>query len=523
MAAHTGVLDLPLLEFPGGDFFTHRDAAQNVFVTGVTGGGKTSGPGHHLLEAMIKSGAGGIVLPAKPGEADEVRALCRKHGRLDSLVVWNGRNHGFNFMSHMLAKLGADGTNGAVENILRTVERVRSASALPGDNGDAIWNDELRRLLRHTVPIVHAATGTLRLADILAFIQTAPTSPEQLADPEWQRQGGFFVRCFAEAATRLDDATGAQMIAFWQSFARLDAKLRGNILTGFSMLDRFNHGWLRDALCGESSLVPELTMLGIILVIDTPRATHGEDGVILQLVVKDAWQHAVLGRNALPTMYRERLVFCYADECQEVVAASDADYLAMSRSSRSSTIYLTQSLAAMYSRIGGANAHDRTHHLIANFGVRIFCANACAETNEWAARTIGKAVQRRGSFNESNGSNVSYGASMGEGTSYSENVRPSRFFGPNSLFDVQEWGVQPGGSQGGGDNLGRNRGHGQNWGTSQGYSEVMDDIIPAGFFARGLKVGGPANNLRVSSVVYQAGRCFKASGGNALLVEWKQS
>ncbi|MFM9977020.1 MAG: hypothetical protein ACKVOP_03105 [Sphingomonadaceae bacterium] len=50
----------------------------------------------------------------------------------------------------------------------------------------------------------------------------------------------------------------------------------------------------------------------------------------------------------------------------------------------------------------------------------------------------------------------------------------------------------------------------------------MDNIIEAGAFSRMLKTGGPANGSRVSAVWYQAGRVFRASGGNALIVEFTQ-
>lgn len=515
--ASRDVLDMPMLEIARGVSITMRDLTQNVFVTGVTGGGKTSGPGRHLLETLLRSGAGGLVLCAKPGEADEIRALCAKLGRLDSLIVCDGRNGRFNPLLNRLAKLGADGINGLVEYLLRIVEMVRNASALPGDNGDAFWIDELRTLLRHAVPVVYAATGTVRIADLIEFVRTAPTSPEQMADPNWQRLGGFFIQCFLAAARTLDDRTGARLISFWRDdFACRDSKLRSNVIACFSMLDRFNHGWLRDMLCEGSNIYPALCFHGVVIVLDMPRATHGEDGIIAQLVLKDTWQDDVLGRNDLAPQHRERLVFCYADECQEFVTSRDADFLAMSRSSRSCTIYLTQSLPAMYSRIGGATAHDRTHHLIANFGTRIFCANGCAETNEWASRTIGKAVQRRSSFNESQGTNSNYGMSMGEGTSWNQPAASNGWFGPRVAPN------SPSGSEGGGDNWARNRGHGSNYGTSHGWSEQLDYIIEPGFFARGLKTGGPANDNRVSAIWYQAGRRFAATGGNFTQVEFQQ-
>ncbi|EQB16944.1 TraM recognition domain-containing protein [Sphingobium lactosutens] len=521
------LLDAPLLELPGGDFLCHRDLAQNVFVTGVTGGGKTSGPGRHLLEALLKSGDGGIVLCAKPTEAAEIRALCAKVGRLGSLIEWNGRNHGFNFLAYAMARMGQDGTNGLVEYLMRVVEMIRSASPMTGSNGDAFWLDALRVLLRYSVPVVYAATGSLSIASLIAFVRSAPVSPEQFHDPEWQRQEPFFMRCFVAATARMDAATCQQMAAYWQQdFARMDAKLRSNIIAGFMLLDRFNHGWLKDALCGATTISPALCFAGAIIVLDMSRAVLGDDGIIAQLIFKEAWQREVLGRNALPPIYRERFTFCYGDECQEFIASSDADFLAMSRSSRAATIYLTQALPQIYYKLGGPDAQHRAHSVIANLGIRFYCANNCVETNKWASEAIGKAVQYRHSHGQSSGSSSQFGMNMGEGTNWGFNSGSggssgySSGSGGSSHSGGSSW--SSGSSRGGSDSWGRNRGtstnHGQNWGQN----EVVDYLLEPGQFSRMLKTGGPRHGNRVSAILHVAGRRFAASGGNSMIVEFAQ-
>lgn len=517
------MLDSGLLDLGGGDHATFRDFAQNILCTGVTGGGKTSGPGRHTLGALMKGGCGGIILCAKPSEADEVRALCARMGRMGSLIEWHGRNGGFNFLAYALARLGPDGINGVVEYLMRVIEMVRNASPLRGGEGDAFWLDELKRVIRHTLLPVYLATGTLRIADILAFVRGAPTSPDEMGDADWQRRS-FFFGTFSAVAERMSDADGERLMSYWKDdFARMDAKLRGNILAGFTMLDRFNHGWLANAVCGPTHIVPAMCFHGAIILLDMSRANLGEDGIIAQMLFKDAFQTEVLGRGALDPVFRERLVFCYADEAQEFVTSRDADFLAMSRSSRCSTIYLTQSLPTLYAKLSGPSAHDRAHHLVSNMGVRIFCANSCTTTNEWASRTIGKGVQRRANASENEGTNTSYGTSLGEGSSWNRNTNGMSWLGLGSGFgsgDPFNW--DRAGSEGGGDNSGVNRGHGSNRGTSHGYSETMDDIVPAGFFASSLKTGGPAHGNRVSAIWVQAGRRFAASGGPSRLVEFAQ-
>lgn len=521
MAKH--VLDMPVLDLGNGDVATGRDLATNVLITGQTGGGKTTGPGRSILTGVGKMGAGGIVLCAKASEADEVCAILTKAGRGSSIIRWNGRNGGFNFLNYALSRLGLDAIPSVIEYLLRVVEIIRNASALRGSDGDAFWLDELKRALAHMLLALYLATGTLRIMDILAFVRSAPTSLDQFRDVAWQRNS-FFFAVTAAAANRMGDAAVDQMMAYWREFSQMDGKLRSSVLASFNMLDRFNHGLLRDALCGGTDIVPALCFSGVILVIDTPRATHGEDGVILQMIMKDAWQTEVLGRNALHSTHRERFLFCYGDEYQEFVTSRDAEFLSQSRSSLCSTIALTQSLPILYAKIGGHNAHDRVHALIANMGVRIFCANSCTTTNAWASQTIGKAVQRRASFNKNEGSNASYGAAMNEGSSWNREARDSNFMGNVGGFG---WSMDPSwghkGSEGGSDGWSRNRGHGTSRGTSWGYSETMDDIVPAGFFASGLKMGGPQCGNRVGALWVQAGKRWAASGGPARYVEFAQS
>ena len=521
-------LDQRLLDLGDGCYATYRDFAQNILVTGATGGGKSSGPGTHILTALARSDAGGIVLCAKSSEAQDVYAILKKAGREHSVIVWNGRNGGFNFLAWALARLGPDGIGSVVEYLMRVVEVVRNASALRGTDGDSFWLDELKRALRHMLLPIHLATGTLNMPDILAFVRSAPTSPAQFSDPEWQAERPFFYECFRLASDRIDTATGAQLLAYWREFSRMDGKLRSSILATFTMLDRFCHGWLKEATTGTTSLVPALCFHGVIVILDMSRTTLGEDGVITQMIFKDAFQTEVLARHDLPPEHRGRFVFCYADEAQEFWTESrDAEFFAMSRSSRCSTIYLTQSLNSIYAKFGGGNAHDRGLHAIASMGVRIHCANNCTTTNTWASESIGKGVQLRASFNENSGTSSSYGFSMGMGTNEGSSSgyggsssHSSSGAGGGSSSSGSSWNV--GRSSGTNENRGRNQSGGESHGTSRGFSEATELIVEPGFFTWGLRSGGPAHGFRVSALWTQMGRIFPSTGLPFMKVEFAQ-
>lgn len=523
MPANT-MLDAPLLSLNKHDKFTLRDAVQGVLVHGGIGSGKTSGSGAKIAEAYLKAGMGGLILAAKPEEADLWRRYCAKHRRTKDLIELDGTNGGINIIAYELARQGSAGINAVVECLMRLLEMARAASPTPGRGGDAFWEDTTRQILRNAIPILYAATGTVRISDVLKFTRSAPRSPEEMANPEWQKDS-FFFGYYLIAADKLDDATGERTISYWRNdFATLDAKTRGNIVISLTTaLDRFNHGWLHQMFCTGTTVVPELTFHGMIILLNMPALTLNEDGIIGQQAFKYLWERAVLARNALATQHQIRPVFLYADEAQYFFNSYDAEFLSTCRGSLACVVFLTQSLPTLYAKMGGENARDRVHHLLGNFATKIWHNNSCPETNDFAARTLGRSLQQRGNRSTSEGTNRSYGMNMGEGSSWNRNHQGGGFFGAGGGFgsgDDPLWHRQPG-SEGGADNWGRNRGHGTNHSSSWGTTEQMDHIIEPGQFGRMLKTGGPANGNRVSAVWYQAGRRF-SSGGNSLLVEFKQ-
>lgn len=523
MAMRKDALDAPLLQITADDVFTVRDALQGVAVFGGIGSGKSSGSGKALALAYLRAGMGGLVLVAKPEEVEQWREYCALTGRTNSLMVFDGKHQRFNFLAYELARLGDGGINAVIECLMRIIEIAAVAGASPGKAGEAFWEDTKRQVFRNSIPVIHAAFNTVTIDMILRFLRSAPRTPDEMTDPEWQRSA-FFCECFLKAAGRIDDATGEQVVSYWKhDFAQLDAKTRGNIVISLTTtLDRFNHGWLKTAFCSDTNCVPDLCFNAAVIVLAMPALTHNEDGIIAQQLFKYLWQRAMLARNALPARYRQRPVFLYADEAQYFVNSYDAEFLSTCRGSRVAVVFLSQSLPTYYAKIGSDNAHDRAHHLLGNFATRIWHNNACAETNEWAAKTIGRGVQTRANFSAGEGTSSNRGMNMGEGTNWGSN----RGSGGNSSYGKgghsggSSW--NSGSSQGGSDNWGRNRGHGTSSNVSQGWSEQVDYLVEPGEFSRLLRTGGPANGNRVSAIWYQAGRSFRRSGNNMLLAEFAQ-
>lgn len=515
-------LDMPLLRISPIDHVSARDLCAGTLCTGMTGSGKSSGPAATLLRAFARSGMGGVLTCAKPGDAETYQRLLADEGRASSVIVWNGANGGFNFLSWILAQQGDNGVGNAIEFLMRVIEMKRLASATPGAAGDQFWIDAVHQMLRHAVPIIHAATGgTVRIEDILHFVRSAPPSAGAMRDPEWQR-GSFFFRIFAQAAGQIDDTVGAASIAYWSTdFGGLDAKMRGNLLISLStILDTLSSGWLGQAFTGQTSLVPELCFSGVTIILDMPALTRHEEGVLAQQIFLYAFQKAVLSRNGLAPYQRERPVFLMVDEFQLFCNSQFADFLSTCRSSRCCTVLLTQSLAAIYARMGD-RAHDRTHQLIANCATKIWAANNCTTTNQWAAEMIGKSLQWRANHSRSEGTSRQVSVNTGEGSNWGTNQGSgfSSSYGPDGGGGGSSF--NSGSSQGGSEQWGRSRSTGSNSGESWGASEQLDYRLAPDAFGRMLKTGGPAHGNRVSVVWHQSGRIF-ASGETWLVAEFAQ-
>lgn len=527
MAMRTGALDAPLLQLSSADVWDVRAAMTHTLILGTTGSGKTSTSLKNIILSMLFNGFGCLFCVAKAEDAESILRYCHDAGRAGSVINWNGRNFAYNFLAHELARSG--NINNVIDCLMEVLEMIRTSGSASGRPGEQFWSDSVKQQLRASVAIVYIATGTVRIGDLLAFVRSGPTSREEMTDPAWQASSAFY-QMFHAAVTRLqagalpglDEAVLQRAMEYWKEYARLDNKTASNIRISLTtLLSRFESSWLRDAFCGETTICPELLMSGAIIVMNFPVQTHGEDAAVAQKLFKYMAQRVLLARNGLAPHLRERPVALIADECHTVLH-HDAEFMAQCRSSRVAVVMATQSLPTIYHKIGGDHPHDRAHHFINGFGNIVLHSSACPDTNEMMARKIGKSVQRRASFNESQGSNRSYGMNMGEGTSWNESTPPS-FFGPRGGFGASDPGYTRTGSEGGGDNWGRNRSHGDSENVTHGWSEQTDWIVEPGFFSRGLKTGGTANGNRVTAVWYSAGRRFAASNGNALLIEMVQS
>ena len=503
--------------------FTLRDDCAGTHIFGGIGSGKTSGSGRMLAGANLRAGMGGVVTAAKPDEIPLWKRYAAEHGRSNSLVLFD-ENEGFNFLDYEMARQGPAGIGTLVECLMRVLEAAKTASATASKHGqEAFWEDTTREILRYTLPPLYAAKGSLSIPDIIRFVSSAPSSLKERDSPDWQSQS--FMYQMLNAATRrpripMLEAAMIKTVEYWGSrFPAIPDKTRGNIVISVTTtLDRFNHGRLQRGFCGRTTVIPELTFHGAVIVLAMPTLTWNEDGIIAQQLFKYMWQRAVLGRNSLAEEHRERPVFLWSDEAQDTVSSYDGEFLSLCRASKCCVTYLTQSLPTYYAKMGGDNPRDAAHALVGKFITHVYHSNACAETNEFAARTIGKVTTRRASYSAGSSTSLNVGLSAGSNDSWGSSSSSGSSFGKGTFGT--NW--NSGENSGGGNNWGENRGRGTSRNESRGYSEGMEYAIEPGAFGRNLLTGGPQNGNRVTGIWFQAGRVFKSSGTNILLGRFAQ-
>ena len=521
-------LDMPVLRLTEGDVFTLREAcAGGTHVFGATGSGKTSGPGRMLAGALLRSGAGGIVTAVKPGEIELWKRYAAEHGRSSSLIIFD-ETEGFNFLSYEMARHGLDGIGSVTDCLMRIMDAARQASGNGGGTGgEPFWIDETRTVLRYSIPPLYAASGSLSISDIIRFVSTAPKNANEPKDAAWQKRS--FMYSVMNTAARepkvpMSREAMKNCLLFWEEeFATIPEKTLGNVVvTIAATLDRFRHGRLAKVFCGKTTIVPELTFHGSVIILAMPTVTWAEDGIIGQQLFKYLWQRAVLGRNSLAQKHRERLVFLYSDEAQETASGGggggdggpDGQFLGLCRDSFSCAVYLTQSLPTYYAKM----PRDAAQALVGKFTNHLYCANACPETNEYAARMIGKVVKRRKNYSRGMSHTHSIGTSEGtsENTSRSISNSDSQSGGGPSSSSSTSFSFSSGVTRGTteGESTGRSE--------TDGYSESLEYIIEPGQFARDLQNGGKANNYEVTGVWLQNARRFEKTSANLFLGRFKQ-
>jgi len=432
--------------------WTLRDALPGVFIFGKSGSGKTSGPGKTIAAALLKSGMGGIVLCAKTEEADMWAGWLSEAGRAGALVrVTADGPHRLNVLDYENQQRGAS-TISIVELLMLLAEPAQGA-----DRKEDSWHGMCMSLLTNAIDLIRLAGSTITFEAIQSLVQI-PDAYLKLEELAEKRD--------LTISQRKDLVICAQY--FGAEWATMPDKTKGSVkATLRPILDTLSRGDMRELFSTDTTITPDATFSGKIIIVDLPEKTHGIGGRLAAVIWKLAWQRAVLRRGKAG---EENPAFMYADEFQNFVTSKDAKFCLESRSAGGLSIMLTQAIPGLWSAMGGRDKGQAAAELLfSNCPTKIFCQNDDRETNKFAKELIGRRIQLRG--NTSANYNFSHG----------------------------------GGGGGGG----------------RGSSEQMDFIIEDNYFVS-LACGGPKNNNVVTALLY-TGNVLPPKGEMFTLTAFKQT
>lgn len=470
-------MDTPILQLNSKDVFTLRHAYEGVFVLGGIGSGKTSGAGRAIAGAMLRSGAGGLVMVAKHEEIALWQSYAKQHGRTDDLVLFDEKA-GCNFIAYEFSRKGVEGANSVTDCIMRVLDAAEKAAGQgAGREGEQFWKNTSRQMLLYAISALYGATGKVTVENIVRFVTTAPTKrPTTPEDFQHIAKSFAFrtLKTFDEQPVRDVPADVKKAVNnYWAlQYTALAEKTRSSILIHVtSSLNRFATGMLRKRFCDQTTVVPEMSFAGKIIVMALPVLTMNEEAMIGQQLFQFLWMRAVESRNGLGTQFSQRPVFLYADECQYFVTSYWDTFLSTCRGSRCAVIAMTQSLPTLYAQLG-KDKSDFVDGLTGKFLTKLFFLNSCPRSNKWASELIGKGIKTRKTQTQS----VTSGMNTNRGGSQAAT------------------------------NAGWNKNESSNTGTSE--QEYEAQLIEANYFATSLKTGAPKNNFAVSGVWFRAGAKF---------------
>lgn len=394
--------------------WTVRDAVRGVQIFGGIGSGKSSGSGKWIAKSFLKNGFGGIVLCGKPDEAYEWKQYAKESGRENDLILFReGGEWRFNPLQYETTRKG-DGA-GQTSNITNLFLHLFQMGQRISGGGEAqeserFWENSLRRCLNRTIELLKLAEEEISVFNMVELLNTAPVGDDMMGQianasrKEYSKivESSFCIKCLDQAGANQEteqDKRDFNLVYnyFLRDFANLPEKTRSTVMEMYlGLAEPFLTGLLNDHFAKDTTIYPEWTFEGKIIVLDFPVKNYLQAGVYAQSIFKLLWQQATERRkveaDTLPC-------FLWADESQYFINEYDMLFQTTARSSRACTVFLSQNISNYYAMMSGKSAEARVDSLLGNLATKIYHSNNDYKTNEWAANTIGKDFRMVGSVN----------------------------------------------------------------------------------------------------------------------------
>lgn len=398
-------LQKPVLQVSPKDYLTQEDIfAGGVAIIGATGSGKSS-CATNLAGALLTQGFGGVVLTTKPGDRREWERYAAQAGRSRDLVIFSPDSEAqFSFLEYEMARKGAGAQDSAniTDLFYAVIEATGKQSG--GGNDSAFWENAVRQLILNACDLCYFARGTVGLAEIRNIVGSIAQNRDEVRSEQWQKESLCY-RLIEEAAPKPREVNTQfdfnECVAYFlEELPSLSEKTRSIIVSTFTgMASYFLRGKLRRMFCDKLTIKPEDTWeSGKIILIDLPVKEYNNRGRAAQVLFKYSYQRAIERRDVRE---HPRGCFIWADEAQNFVTSHDAQFCSTSRSSRCTTVYLSQSLPVYYNAFSASpeRAKYDALALLGNMQVKFFHANTEQETCEWMSNLIGKYWVQKTSIN----------------------------------------------------------------------------------------------------------------------------
>ena len=417
------------------DTWTVDDAMKGISIMGGTGSGKTSASGRALALKYLREGWGGLVLCAKTDEASLWRSYCKETGRESDLIEFgkgavypdgeewfSGQKMIFNPIDYELKRDGEGaGETQNITNIFMNIYRMGNRIASEGDTKEErYWDTALKRCLNRVIELLKLAGEDLSYSNMVNIISSSNDLVKATVlngvvaiereeyDPEASTEDNYCVKCLLnayynywgkDAIATDEDVNAFELVSdyFTKVMPSMGSRTKSVVTESFmGLAEPFLSGLLYKHFAGATNILPEWTYeQQKIIVLNFPIKEFLDAGIIAQCVFKLMFQQAIERRdtNKYPTP-----VFLWCDEAQYFINPYDQIFLTTARSSRTSTVYLSQNISNYFAVMGsGSDAKARVDSLMGNLSTKIFHANSDAETNEYASRLIGNTLQTPGS------------------------------------------------------------------------------------------------------------------------------
>ncbi len=402
-----------------------KDAYEGLLILGAPGSGKTSGSGATFARQFLQAGFGGLILCAKPGEAQRWLKLCHEAGRGPHVrVVDRSGQCKLNFLAYESQRPGAE--FGLAENLVKLFRVLVDATSLEENRreSETIWVNATNQLLRSLFAVFLLAQEPLTVDGLNRFLSKAPKAKLNNPAKDWRKIpifGDILYRA-SLAQSPAEQRVFAHVLDYWtQEYPGYSDKTRSSFTLGFSAM--------ADILCGRgihelassgTTLTPEFILNGGLVILDLPLKTCGQGGLLIQMAWKHLFQMAVERRTMADNdAYRYRMcevtpdnqvvpvsvtpgmgdrrcpVFLWEDEGQFFFSKHDINFQATCRESRAAHVIISQNLHNFYQLGHGQHAVEGVFALM---NTQVFHCNMDDFTNRWAAHKIGQELKMRFNF-----------------------------------------------------------------------------------------------------------------------------